>query len=223
MQGFSCKFIIIGDDLSQDLLDFFQNFDNLEVKNSSLGSAAKSLQRQIDIALNIPDNEWIYLCEDDYLHTLNSFKYISELLENREQYIKTSSKKRNYMNRFIGDLSKFPLIIHTPDYPDRYLPPWRRLSFVFLSKYCHWRQITNTTHTVLLMSSTLKKFEKFFKLSAIGPSDAKLSEKLYGRIFFRNKAICISPIRGLSTHMTEGVMSPLIDWQSLCNQYINES
>ena len=33
-----------------------------------------------------------------------------------------------------------------------------------------------------------------------------------GVFFFNNKALCISPIRGLSTHMTEGVMTPLVDW-----------
>ena len=58
------------------------------------------------------------------------------------------------------------------------------------------------------------------KASAIGPSDSKLSEKVYGRIFFRNKSICISPIKGLSTHLTEGVMSPLIGWESISEDYI---
>jgi len=91
-----------------------------------------------------------------------------------------------------------------------------------LSKYCHWRQISNTTHTILLKSSTIKKFKKHIKASSIGPSDSILSEKMYGRIFFKNKALCISPIAGLSTHMTEGVMTPFIDWQLLCRENIDE-
>ena len=221
-QGFNCKFKIIGDDLSKDLLGFFQEFDNVVVENTIFGSAAKSLQRQIDIGMRAPDDEWIYFCEDDYLHSPDAIKYISEFIENKEIYLKTSSKKKNYINKMIGDLSKTPLIIHPPDYPDRYMPPWKRLSYIFLSKYCHWRQITNTTHTLLLHSSTLKHFEKYIKESAIGPSDSKLSEKVYGRLSFKNKAICISPIKGLSTHMTEGVMTPLVDWELLCIKYIDE-
>ncbi len=217
-----CKFIVIGDDLSQELLDFFEVFDGVYVKNSKLGSAAKSLQKQIDMALKIPDNEWVYMCEDDYLHASYSFKYISEFIENKTQYLQTSGKKKNYMNRIIGDLSNTPLIIHTPDYPDRYDPPWKRLSFIFLSKYCHWRQITNTTHTFLLESVTIKRFEKYIKASAVGPSDSKLSGKVYGRIFFKNKALCVSPIKGLSTHMTEGVMTPLVDWQKICEDNIHK-
>tara|TARA_B110000008_G_scaffold265501_1_gene290726 strand:- start:369 stop:1193 length:825 start_codon:yes stop_codon:yes gene_type:complete len=216
------QFIIIGDDLSAELLSFFRKFNNVIVDNQKLGSAAKSLQLQIDHALSISSDEWVYLCEDDYLHLSHSFKYISEFISNKEKYLKTSSKKKNYVNRIIGDLSNLPLIIHTPDYPDRYEPPWKRLSYLFISKYCHWRQITNTTHTFLLQSSSIKKFEKQIKASAIGPSDSKLSEKVYGRFFFRKKAICLSPIKGLSTHMTEGVMTPLIDWEIICNKYIAE-
>jgi len=49
-----------------------------------------------------------------------------------------------------------------------------------------------------------------------------LSEKIYGRIIFNNKALCVSPIKGLSTHMTEGVMTPLIDWELVCKEYIDE-
>ena len=222
LQGFSYQFIIIGDDLSKELQDFFEQFDDVIVDNCKLGSAAKSLQKQIDIALKVPDNVWVYMSEDDYLHSPHAFKYISEFIEDKEMYLKTSSKKKNYINKIIGDLSNLPLIIHPPDYPDRYEPPWKRLSFVFLSKYCHWRQINNTTHTILLKSSTIKKFKKYIKASSIGPSDSILSEKIYGRIFFKNKALCVSPIKGLSTHMTEGVMTPLVDWQLLYEKNINE-
>ena len=221
LQGEQYIIIIIGDDLSQELLDFFQLFEDITVDNQNLGSAAKSLQKQIDLALNVPNDEWVYMCEDDYLHTSFSFRYISEFINNKEEYLQTSGKKKNYLNRFIGDLKHIPLIIHTPDYPDRYDPPWKRLSFIFLSKYCHWRQITNTTHTFLLQSSTVKQFEKYIKASAVGPSDSKLSGKVYGRILFKNKALCVSPIKGLSTHMTEGVMTPLVDWQTICQDNIN--
>jgi len=221
LQGQQYSFVVIGDDLSPDLLDFFAKFSDVLVDNALLGSAAKSLQKQIDIALKTSDEEWVYMCEDDYLHVPHAFKYLSEFIENKQQYLQTSGDKKNYMNRLIGDLSKTPVIIHTPDYPDRYNPPWRRLSFIFLSKHCHWRQISNTTHTFLLQSKTIKRFEKYIKASAVGPSDSKLSEKVYGRIFFKNRALCVSPVHGLSTHMTEGVMTPLVDWQTVCQDNID--
>jgi hypothetical protein len=57
LQGSQCQITIIGDDLSLELLDFFKAFENVAVDNDKLGSAANSLQKQIDIALKIPDNE----------------------------------------------------------------------------------------------------------------------------------------------------------------------
>jgi hypothetical protein len=222
LEGSQYKFVVIGDDLSEELMNFFDNFDDVLVDNAKLGSASKSLQKQISIALKASSEDWVYMCEDDYLHSPEAIKFISEFIENKEEYLKNSPKKKNYINRIIGDLSKIPLIIHPPDYPDRYLPPWKRFSFIFLSKYCHWRQVSNTTHTFLLQSSTIKKFEKHIRASAIGPSDAKLSEKVYGRFLFHNKAICVSPIKGLSSHMTEGVMTPCVDWKLMCKKYIRD-
>lgn len=222
LQGYNYDFTIIGDDLSDELLEFFNSFDDVKVDNQKLGSAAASLQKQIDIALSLPDETWVYMAEDDYLHTSYAFKYLDEFISNRESILKTSRKKKNYMNFLIGDLSQKSLIIHTPDYPDRYKPAWKRHSFVFLSKYCHWRQVSNTTHTFMLEVKTLKRFEKYIKASAVGPSDSKLSEKVYGRILFKNRALCVSPILGLSTHMTVNVMTPLVDWESICNENINK-
>jgi len=216
------SFTIIGDNLSKELLSFFERFHDVLIDNSSLGSAAKSLQKQIDLAVESNDEEWVYMCEDDYLHVPYAFKYLSELIQNKDEYLYTSGKRKNYMNHLIGDLSKVPLIIHTPDYPDRYDPSWKRLSFVFLSRYCHWRQISNTTHTFLLECRTIKQFEKYIRQSAEGPSDSKLSEKVYGRIFFKNRALCLSPICGLSTHMTEGVMTPFVDWQTIVQENIGQ-
>ena len=86
---------IIGDDLSTELLDFFNNFKNVIVDNEKLGSAAKSLQKQIEIALRIPNDEWVYMCEDDYLHVPQAFKFISEFIINKEKYLKTSHKRKN--------------------------------------------------------------------------------------------------------------------------------
>ena len=54
------------------------SFKDVIVDNKKLGSAAKSLQKQIDLALKIQNNEWVYMCEDDYLHTPYAFKYLSE-------------------------------------------------------------------------------------------------------------------------------------------------
>jgi len=213
LENYDAKFTIIGDDLSAEMLDFFGHFSSVEILNDKFGSAAKSLRKQLEVAYKIPDDHWVYLCEDDYLHVDYAFKYIFDLISKRKEYLSTSGKKKNYYNKLIGNLAEAPLIIHPPDYPDRYISFWKRPAYVFLSKYCHWRQIINTTHTILLQSSTIKNYKKQFFRSSIGPSDTILSEQVYGRIFFKHKALCISPIQGLSTHMQENVVTPMIDWK----------
>ena len=215
LKGCDYRIVVIGDDLSIETLNFFKKYKNIEVLNENFGSASLSLKKQLDIASEIPKDEWVYLCEDDYFHDIHAFEYLSELINNRYTYLKTSKKKKNLYSILSGDLSMKPLIIHLSDYPDRYLPHWISPSYIFLSKFCHWRQIINTTHTLLLESKTLNKFIKEFYLSSIGPSDSKLSEKVYGKIFFINKALCLSPIKGLSTHFTEDVLTPQVDWEKL--------
>ena len=148
------------------------------------------------------------------MHVGHAFDYISEFINNKQEYLETSGDKKNYMNRIIGNLNEKPLVIFPPDYPEGYYPFWKRLSFVFMSKYCHWHQVTNSTHTFLLQAKTVKKFKKQISASAVGPSDDKLAES-YGRILFRNKMLCVSPIRGLSTHMTPSVMTPFINWEEI--------
>ena len=81
------QFIIIGDDLSQELLDFYKLFKDVIVDNKIMGSAAKSLQKQIDLALNVPNDKWVYMCEDDYFHMPYSFQYISKFITNKTQYL----------------------------------------------------------------------------------------------------------------------------------------
>ena len=60
IQGMSYKFIIVGDDLSQELLNFFSLFEDIIIDNDNLGSPSKSIQKQIDLALEIIDKS---LCE----------------------------------------------------------------------------------------------------------------------------------------------------------------
>ena len=57
LQGYQYQIKIIGDDMTSELIDFFKTFDDVIIDNDILGSAAKSLQKQIDLALNVPDDE----------------------------------------------------------------------------------------------------------------------------------------------------------------------
>jgi hypothetical protein len=204
------RITILGDRLSDEMKDFFRQYP-VTLLNEELGND-KSIRRQIEIALESPEDEWIYFVEDDYLHEPQAFLWIDEFITNRKKYISTKRLARQL--RFIKlRLDERPLVIHTPDYPDRYLPKYLRFSLIFLSKYCHWRQITNTTFTYLMEGKTVRRYKDILLRSSIGADDGFLSRRLFAGLRLGNKALCVSPIPGLSTHMHTEVMTPLVDWK----------
>jgi len=206
------KITILGDRLSEEMQDFFRQYP-VTLLNEELGND-KSLRRQIELALEAPEDDWVYLVEDDYLHQPQTFLWIDDLISNHEKYISTKRLARQL--RFIKiRLDNRPLIIHTPDYPDRYKPKYLRFSLIFLSKYCHWRQVTNTTFTFMMQGKTLHKYKDILLRYSIGADDGYLSRKLFAGLRLGGKALCISPIPGLSTHMHSEVMSPLVDWEKI--------
>ena len=209
------KITILGDRLSDEMQDFFRQYP-VTLLNEELGND-KSIRRQIELALEAPEDEWIYFVEDDYLHVPQTFKWIDDLVTNRAQYI--SKKRLARQLRFIKiRLDNRPLVIHTPDYPDRYLPKYLRFSLIFLSKYCHWRQVTNTTFTMMMQGKTVRGYKDILLRSAIGADDGFLSRRMYAGLRLGRKALVVSPIPGLSTHMHTEVMTPLVDWEKVIGE-----
>jgi hypothetical protein len=210
------RITILGDRLSDELQEFFRQYP-VTLLNEELGND-KSIRRQIEIGLESPEDEWIYFVEDDYLHTQDAFKWIDDLITNRKQYMSTKRVARQL--RFIHlRLDNRPLVIHTPDYPDRYKPKYLRFSLIFLSKYCHWRQVSNTTFTFMMQGKSVRKYKDILLRASIGADDGYLSRKLFAGLRFGDKALCVSPIPGVSTHMHDEVMTPLVDWEKIIREF----
>jgi hypothetical protein len=209
------KITILGDRLSEEMQEFFRQYP-VTLLNEELGND-KSIRRQIEIALEAPEDEWIYFVEDDYLHTPDAFKWIDDLVANRKSYMSTKRLARQLRFIKIG-LANRPLVIHTPDYPDRYLPKYLRFSLIFLGKYCHWRQVTNTTFTYMMEGKTVRRYKDILLKSSIGADDGFLSRKLFAGLRLGGKALCLSPIPGVATHMHSEVMTPLVDWKKIVEE-----
>jgi hypothetical protein len=156
----------------------------------------------------------VYFCEDDYLHRPFAFAWIDELIRTRAEVLRFEPGRR-LMRLFFHDVQNKPLFIHPADYPDRYHAERRQFSLLFLSKHNHWRQISNTTFTFLAEVTSIRRYEKFIRESSVGARDDYLSRHLYSHVFFFGRGLCLSPIPGVATHMTDGVMSPIVDWESL--------
>jgi hypothetical protein len=208
---------ILGDKLSDELMAWFRSWTerdpSISLSNGSYGND-ESIRQSFVRAFERPDTDWVYLCEDDYLHTPEAFHRINELLLNRDQTL-DYVPRRSFMKLFLGNLRKKPLVIHPADYPDRYRPDQRTLSFLFMTPSCHWRQIANATFTLVAEAKTFKRYRREFLNSARGANDDYLSHWILERLPYRDRALCLSPIPGVATHMHEGVMTPLVDWESV--------
>ncbi len=210
------EIFILGDKLSDEIQAFFKRFP-VTLTNGVYGND-ESIRQSFRLAQGYPETDWIYFCEDDYLHQPFAFEYIHELITHRNEVLKRKSR-RFYLAPFTTDTSQLPLFISPVDDALRYKPEWRFQSLLFLTRFNHWRQTSHTTFTFLTEGKTVRQFANVMMESARGARDGLLSRKLYGRLTFGNKGLCVSPIPSLASHMQENELSPLVDWTRLCERY----
>lgn len=94
------------------------------------------------------------------------------------------------------------------DYPDRYTLDLSRQCQVFINKDRHWRTVPSSTLTHMALGSVWQKTIDDFMRDALVNSDVH-SYKAY------TQSLAICPMPGLSTHLTENCMTPLVNWQKI--------
>jgi hypothetical protein len=189
------KFYLIGDRVSKELWDFLINELNpffSENSSEPLGGLG-SLAKCGEIATSFNDNDLVYMVEDDYLHDADSFSRIIDFVDFAKQF-------------------NVPWFVHPTDYPDQYRNPKR--SYIFQTNTGYWREVSSTTFTMLFLAKNLKQFYSNFRESLIGVGDDGIFSKI-----FMDKAICLSPLPGIATHLHTGTYSNYIDWNKIINKY----
>lgn len=158
--------------------------------NINYKSNAASLDFCLNYADNIKEGDF-YFVEDDFLHRQNASKILEE------------------------GISKFNLV-SLYDHPDRYTiedDVTKNCEAISLTDSSYWRTAESTTCT---WACTRNMWE-------IIKDDAKRFN-LKDRDFFRNlvyKNIRLwTPIKAYSTHCMENLLSPLINWKNINDQYI---
>ncbi len=219
LEGFEHSIHVVGDRLSSELVDFFRGF-GVSQTNEELDNS-RSLSRAVQLALAADDDDWVYFCEDDYLHEPGCFVRIDELIEHRAEYLAYKPKPR-WRRLRVDELERKPLCIFLPDYPHWYRARVRQPAFLFHSRHCHWRQVTTTTGSFIGRADYLKRKRGPLERFAATCDDRELSRSLYGSWSFRGRALCVAPLPGLASHMHEGAMSVFGDCQRLIGVYRSE-
>ncbi|KGO91167.1 hypothetical protein [Flavobacterium subsaxonicum] len=227
LQGFNHHIVVLGDNLSAEMKAFFLTF-NVELIEGIFGND-NSIRECVKIAQRFNDDEWVYFCEDDYLHTPDAIAKIVTLIKEANTIEPASIKLKQLLRKRTLTLLSIPrffkkpgIVISPTDYPDRYVEQYRVPNFIWQTSNSHWRQISDTTFTFLMQAADIKKKKRILLNSANRANDRYLSNNLYGKSFFFNKLLCLSPMPSLSTHMHVQTMSALQNWDDLVAQLTKE-
>jgi hypothetical protein len=220
LQGFNYQICVVADDISVQLLQFFNRYD-VKIIQGVFGND-NSLKECFAIASQLPNNEYVYFCEDDYLHQENTFHLINEVIESFNTFkigdikFKQLLRKRELLLLNICRYFKRPdFLIFPTDYPDRYTKFYVEKSFVFQSKSTHWRQIRDITFTFFISTNTFKVYHKIFFKSSKRANDRYLSRKILGKSWFFDKLIGLSPMPSQTCHMHTETMSGVVNWHEI--------
>ena len=158
------------------------------------GSDDKSLKglNEYIRSLNIPGDEIVYMCEDDYIHKPGAPEKIQEGISIGAYYVTLY------------------------DHPDKYFPHYNAMNLpgidfrtqIVMGPTTHWKTAPSTTNTFACKSSTLN-------------ADYNVNLKYLNRdhhrfldLLVHHKRSLITPIQGWSTHCECDLLSPYIDWES---------
>lgn len=211
LQAVDHRITVLGDKLSPELTAFFEAH-GVPVMHGSYGNDA-SIRQTFKMADSVPDDDWIYFCEDDYLHVPQAMAMVRDFILHRQASMQYKPRLHSWAS--LIDPAQADLVIFPTDYPDRYGGKYRRFSLVFHGQQGHWRQVTDTTFSFLIQGRTFRKHRQLLEQCSVGANDRLLSRRLYGRWLFSRKALCVSPMPSLSTHMHSNVMSPVVDWRTV--------
>lgn len=218
---------IVADDISSELTDFFKQYP-VTIIHGVYGND-NSLRECFKIAETLPEKEYVYFCEDDYLHTQDCFSNIVALINEHEaiypadiKFKQLLRKRELLLFRLRRYFKKPEFLIFPCDYPDRYEPLYMEKGFIFKTKTLHWRQIRDITFTFLVKTDTFKTHKEIFNKSAHRANDRYLSRKLLGNKFFITKLIGLSPMPSLSCHMHTETMSGVVDWKRMVDKLLKK-
>jgi hypothetical protein len=207
---------VLGDKLSAGMMSFFSDYD-VNLSNGDYGNDA-SIRKSLETALRFSnDEEWIYFCEDDYLHRPETFLYIANLI-NEQSNVYPGKRSLGLLSSIIY-FAKPNLAIFPSDYPDRYWPKDRTQHYIFHTRDCHWRQVANTTFTFLMQVKDVKKYKQTILSASKNANDGYLSKTIFGKHHFVGKLLCLSPMPGLTAHMHVNTLPPLVNWKEIVEKY----
>lgn len=169
-----------------------------KIHHISAGSSGASFVKALNLALELPKDDYVYFIENDYLHKPGAKSVLMEGLLMGSSFVTLYDHPDKYL-----DPSKGGNPLCTGDAED---------TRVYLTESCHWKITNSTTMTFASKVETLKRTEDIIRkhTSETYPQDFKMFMDLRSR-----GELLVSSIPGYSTHGETAWLSPLTDWETV--------
>lgn len=174
-----------------------ENIEHISIKNGPGYPFMYILDKML---ISSSDDDIIYFIENDYLHRVNSDIVLKEGIELGADYVTLYDHPDKYIDAQYGG--------------NPFIEGGGEITRVFLSKTCHWKLTNSTTGTFAATIKTLKHDYNIIK---------KYANNQYWNDFHMFTELkeqgqtLISPIPGYSTHGETLWLTPLINWNDICN------
>jgi hypothetical protein len=188
--------LIIADNTSELTDQMIAKYQS-NVMKVSIGHGAGTFNLALDEVLKLDDKEVVYFLENDYLHKPNSLKILLEGINIGADYVSLYDHPDKYID------GANPFVEGGGEYTK-----------VFLSESCHWKLTNSTTMTFASKVKTLREDESILRkwTDTTHPHDFQMFLEL------RDKGrSLITPLPGYSTHGETSWLTPLINWNDICN------
>ncbi len=185
---------------TQQFLEDYRDIAGVDVQFIQGGSSAQSFRIAYEKALELSDDEVVYLVEDDYWHMDFSRRILLEGIQ-----------RAHYVTLY--------------DHPDKYIPashggnPFIEedgadVTKVFLTESSHWRLTNSTTCTFASTVGVLREDYDVWKKHCFATPEQTHPHDMHAFLALREKGrALISPIPSLSTHCEPMWKAPLVDWE----------
>ena len=190
------EWLIIADNTSSPTDEMILKYQS-NITKVNIGHGAGTFNLALDEALKLDDKEIVYFLENDYLHKPDSLKILLEGVNLGANYVSLYDHPDKYIdgaNPFVEDGGE--------------------VTKVFLSESCHWKLTNSTTMTFASKVKTLREDESILRkwTDTTHPHDFQMFLDL------RDKGrTLITPLPGYSTHGETAWLTPLINWNDICN------
>lgn len=189
---------IIADNVSDDTYNMIRKFiDPHNIERVKVGHGAGTFNLALNKALKWEDDDIVYFVENDYIHKPNSFEILLDGINTGSDYVSLY----DHPDKYIDGVNPF-------------VEGGGELTRVFLSNLCHWKLTNSTTMTFAAKVKTLREDEKILRSFTQGshPRDFEMFLALRDK----NRSL-ITPLPGYSTHGETAWLSPLTNWNDICN------